>query len=358
MAERLRAPVHSAVVLGGGATATSVLLALADRGCTSARLLVRDPARAAGDASRPAGGHPTRRRSRSAASRTPNSTRDGSPPTSSSRPSRPHAQTAQVVAACAAVPAVFEVVYDPWPTPLAQAALDSGRHLVSRGRPARPPGGAAGAGDDRSRRSRRPAARGGARRAGAPVCGERRIGAVRLLTCGAWTPRTCSQPSSAALRARRWGWFVPTLIARVPEPEPDEDEPAAEPVDVGGPASSSPASCLPRLPRSSTPTSRPAAGWPCGASWPAAVAGVGASARPWAGRAPWSTCCPFVPFGVALFVIDWRTTLLPSWLVKPAYPALVVLILLAWPARPRPVRPEAGRAGAGSWSAAGSWCSG
>ena len=38
---------------------------------------------------------------------------------------------------------------------------------------------------------------------------------------------------------------------------------------------------------------------------------------------------PFVPVGVALFVVDWRTTLLPSWIIKPAYPVLVVLILVA-----------------------------
>ena len=44
--ERLDLPLRSAVVLGGGATAASVLLALAELGCTSARLLVRDPARA------------------------------------------------------------------------------------------------------------------------------------------------------------------------------------------------------------------------------------------------------------------------------------------------------------------------
>ncbi len=129
MAERLRAPVRSAVVLGGGATATSVLLALADRGCTSARLLVRDPARA---------------------QKTLETVRavPGAPEIEVGRIDDPdqqagwsadlvvstipaHAQTAQVVAACAAVPAVFEVVYDPSPTPLAQAALDSGRELVS-----------------------------------------------------------------------------------------------------------------------------------------------------------------------------------------------------------------------------------
>src|SRR5262245_35914776 len=41
------APLRSAVVLGGGATAASVLLALAERGLERATLAVRDPARAA-----------------------------------------------------------------------------------------------------------------------------------------------------------------------------------------------------------------------------------------------------------------------------------------------------------------------
>jgi shikimate dehydrogenase len=126
MAERLGDPVQSAVVLGGGATATSVLLALADTGCTSVRLLVRDPARA-----------------------------EQTVGTVRALPQAPEievgllaeidvvsadlvvstipaaAQTPEVVAACVAVPSVFEVVYDPWPTPLARAAEDSGRALVS-----------------------------------------------------------------------------------------------------------------------------------------------------------------------------------------------------------------------------------
>ena len=35
------------------------------------------------------------------------------------------------MAAFAAVPAVFDVVYDPWPTPLAVAALESQRTFIS-----------------------------------------------------------------------------------------------------------------------------------------------------------------------------------------------------------------------------------
>ncbi len=40
------------------------------------------------------------------------------------------AQTAEVLAAVADVPVVFDVVYDPWPTPLAAAAVAGGRTLV------------------------------------------------------------------------------------------------------------------------------------------------------------------------------------------------------------------------------------
>jgi shikimate dehydrogenase len=126
MAAHLHGPVDSAVVLGGGATATSVLLALADRRCAEARIVVRDPARAA-ETVATVSEHPT-------------------PPdlevltfeelgsvdcdlVVSTIP--PAAQTPQVLAAVAAVPAVFDVVYDPWPTPLAQAALDSQRLFIS-----------------------------------------------------------------------------------------------------------------------------------------------------------------------------------------------------------------------------------
>lgn len=115
--ERHDGPVDRAVVLGGGATAASVLLALADLGCREAVLLVRDPARAADtlDAVR-------------------------------RHPSPPAVEVAALVSAVPApdvlvstVPAsaqpgltglvagagvVFDVIYDPWPTPLAMAAAD------------------------------------------------------------------------------------------------------------------------------------------------------------------------------------------------------------------------------------------
>ena len=126
MRERLPSEPRSAVVLGGGATATSVLLALAELGCTTARMLVRDPARAE-ETIAVVGAHP----------RAPELTVgsiDGASGVDadllvSTIPG--DAQTPEVLAAFAGVPAVFEVIYDPWPTPLAKAVIEDGRHLVA-----------------------------------------------------------------------------------------------------------------------------------------------------------------------------------------------------------------------------------
>ena len=124
--ERVQDPLHSAVVIGGGATAASVLFALAELGCTTARVLVREPARAE-ETVVAAAAHPrapelsvgTIAKAASLAADIVVSTVPAD------------AQTPGLLAACAEVPTVFEVVYDPWPTPLARAAQDSGRRLVS-----------------------------------------------------------------------------------------------------------------------------------------------------------------------------------------------------------------------------------
>jgi shikimate dehydrogenase len=124
--ERLPDAPRSAVVIGGGATATSVLLALTELGCSSARVLVREPARAEETVTAVAG-H----------SRAPDLSVSTIADAGvleadivvSTVPAE--AQTPELLALCSAVPAVFEVVYDPWPTPLARAAQDTGRHLVS-----------------------------------------------------------------------------------------------------------------------------------------------------------------------------------------------------------------------------------
>lgn len=124
--ERLPRPPQSAVVLGGGATAASVLLALTELGCTTARVLVRDPARAEETVSVVAA-HP--REPQVSVGMLGEADTPEAEIVVSTIPTS--AQTPELLAACANVPTVFEVVYDPWPTPIARAALDSGRRLVS-----------------------------------------------------------------------------------------------------------------------------------------------------------------------------------------------------------------------------------
>jgi len=114
----------TAVVLGGGATAASVLLALSEVGCERARLLVRNPARAVETlAAVDRHGH--------------------GPAISVGRLTEPFdevdvlvstipadAQTAALVESAAGSRVVFDVLYDPWPTPIARAAVDRGQVLV------------------------------------------------------------------------------------------------------------------------------------------------------------------------------------------------------------------------------------
>jgi shikimate dehydrogenase len=117
-----------AVVLGGGATATSVLLALAERGLAHATVVVRDPDRAAETVYAVA-------RHRSAPTVEVLALADvgdaslsgdilvSTVPTS--------AQTPELLAAVAWLPLVFEVVYEPWPTPLAATAERAGRTVIN-----------------------------------------------------------------------------------------------------------------------------------------------------------------------------------------------------------------------------------
>jgi shikimate dehydrogenase len=120
----------SAVILGGGATASSTLLALADLGCTSVRLVVRNPARAE-ETLAAAGRHPARPRvdvltfpeaAASATALRPDIVVSTIPGT---------AQGEAVLRLAGSSPVVFDVVYDPWPTPLSRLAAEQGRTFVS-----------------------------------------------------------------------------------------------------------------------------------------------------------------------------------------------------------------------------------
>ncbi len=122
--------VQSAVIVGGGATATSAVLALARMGCREVTLWVREPARA--------------RKTVEAAARVPDA-----PDVRVERLAEmvDGGSSAQVDVVVSTVPAaaqspelteslvskgvvVFDVVYDPWPTPLGAAAAAGGRTVV------------------------------------------------------------------------------------------------------------------------------------------------------------------------------------------------------------------------------------
>jgi shikimate dehydrogenase len=122
--ERYDGPVTDVTVLGAGATAASVALALCDLGARSVLLLARDPARATETVA--------------AIERHPD---DPLVAVASLAAARPRgevlvstipaaAQDDALLARCADAPVVFEVVYDPWPTPLAAAAAEAGQTLV------------------------------------------------------------------------------------------------------------------------------------------------------------------------------------------------------------------------------------
>lgn len=111
--ERYAGPVTTGTVLGAGATAASTGLALCDLGATSITILARSPERAA-ETSAAVAGHPSRPRVAVGALDTDRPTGEV---VVSTIPAT--AQTTELVERCAGVPVVFEVLYDPWPTPLA-----------------------------------------------------------------------------------------------------------------------------------------------------------------------------------------------------------------------------------------------
>lgn len=118
--ERYQGSVERAVIAGGGATAASVALALADLGCARIDLLVRSRERAVATLE--------------AVSRHPNPPEVGFAPgpaqlVVSTIPA--DAQAEELLGLLDGAAAVFEVVYDPWPTPLAAAAIERDLVLIS-----------------------------------------------------------------------------------------------------------------------------------------------------------------------------------------------------------------------------------
>lgn len=125
LTERHGGPWRSAIVLGGGATATSVLLALAELGCTHAILVVRDAARAQATLDAVAR-HP---HAPVVEVRAFGEDLDDADVLVSTIPAG--AQDDWVLSLVLQVGLVFEVLYDPWPTPLADGAEAAEVPLVS-----------------------------------------------------------------------------------------------------------------------------------------------------------------------------------------------------------------------------------
>jgi shikimate dehydrogenase len=126
LSERSEGPFDRAVVLGGGATAASVLLALAELGCKEAQLLVRDPARAEETVAI------VERRGRGPRVRVGLLADPDAEDVDVLVSTIPvSAQEPHLVARSCAAPVVFDVVYHPWPTPIAAAGAADGRAVVS-----------------------------------------------------------------------------------------------------------------------------------------------------------------------------------------------------------------------------------
>jgi shikimate dehydrogenase len=113
--ERYAGRVTAGTVLGGGATAASTGLALCELGARSVTLLVRSPERAA-EAVAAISRHPSGPRVE-VGSLTEDPVHGEV--VVSTVPAT--AQDAALLERCAGAPVLFEVLYDPWPTPLAAA---------------------------------------------------------------------------------------------------------------------------------------------------------------------------------------------------------------------------------------------
>ncbi|QIK76741.1 shikimate dehydrogenase [Nocardioides piscis] len=117
--ERTTAPLSTAAILGGGATATSIGIALADLGVRSIEVAVRSPERAA-ETVETLQAHPAR--PEVSLTRLDEVTDLQVDLVASTIPAQ--AQDDRLVSACGGAATLFEIVYDPWPTPLAASAGD------------------------------------------------------------------------------------------------------------------------------------------------------------------------------------------------------------------------------------------
>jgi shikimate dehydrogenase len=127
LAERGVTRVRAATILGGGATAESVLLALRRLGLDSVVVQVREPARAE---------HLVGRAVSAGLDVVVGRLGDDDPPAADVVVSTVPAAAVEAVEAAAErlvsrSEVVFDAVYDPWPTPLVERAADLGRAVVT-----------------------------------------------------------------------------------------------------------------------------------------------------------------------------------------------------------------------------------
>lgn len=118
--ERYDGRITAATILGGGATAASTALALCDLGATEIRFLVRNPDRAA-ESVEAVHRHPSAPTVSVGSLSTDYA--EGEVLVSTIPP---EAQTLDLVSRCDDADVTFEVLYHPWPTPLARAAATRG----------------------------------------------------------------------------------------------------------------------------------------------------------------------------------------------------------------------------------------
>ena len=161
-----------------------------------------------------------------------------------------------------------------------------------------------------------------------------------VMTAETWTP--LAGALMAAVGAVL-GWFVPALIGRIPEPEPEPGPPFHE---VGGPPDGDPPGLETPATEREAAASGPAPAPPVeepkerydaiaaspGLAWRSALASavVGGLVGAVVGWHPILLVWAYlVPVGVALAVVDWRTRLLPTKVIAPTYGVLVALTLLA-----------------------------
>jgi leader peptidase (prepilin peptidase)/N-methyltransferase len=138
----------------------------------------------------------------------------------------------------------------------------------------------------------------------------------------------------ATVAAGLGGLLVPALIGRIPEIEPEESgaaegETGPDQAEVGSEADAT----VDAAPVEDPPEPFADIAALPGLAWRGALASAIAGAVVGAGLG-WSWALvlwvPLVPVCVALAVVDWRTRLLPTAVIRPAYLGLFVLVLVGW----------------------------